>query len=149
MSNAPSSLSIRQAKQRDVEQFSAVPLSSDEDLLRGSPAWIARSFKTGQCVTLRVKDGHFGGWHIHTFARYFAEHEGTRESGAHVHRAAFRVWCADRPDDARIERVEVDVPYKVLPVQFGFTGEKVDPIFYDDINALCESERARLGHCEG
>jgi hypothetical protein len=59
------------------------------------------------------------------------------------------VWCADRPDDARIERVEVDVPYKVLPVQFGFTGEKVDPIFYDDINALCESERVRLGHCEG
>ena len=50
-------LSIREAKQRDAEQFSAAVLSSDEDLLRGSPAWIARSFATGQCVSLRVKDG--------------------------------------------------------------------------------------------
>lgn len=26
---------------------------------------------------------------------------------------------------------------------------RVDPLHVDDINALCESERARLGHCDG
>lgn len=41
------------------------------------------------------------------------------------------------------------MPYKVLPVQFRPMDEKVDPLHVDDINALCESERARLGHCDG
>ena len=55
----------------------------------------------------------------------------------------------ERIAQACIERIEVDVPYKVPPVQFGFAEEKVDPIFFDDLNALCESERARLGYCDG
>lgn len=94
MSKAASSLSIRQAKQRDAEQFSAAVLSSDEDLLRGSPVWVARSFKTGQCVTLRVKDGFFGGWQIHAFARHFAECEGgSRAWRSHPSRRLSRVVC--------------------------------------------------------
>lgn len=140
--------SVRDARLRDVEQFSAVSLSTDEGLLGIWPVWIARSFATGQCATMRVRDGHFGGWHIHEFARHFALREGPRDQGDHVYRASFRVWCADRPN-AQVDPVVVIVPYKVLPVQFQYAQEKVDPLHVDSINALCESERARLGSCDG
>ena len=149
MRNAPPTFSAREARQRDAKQFSAAVLSMDEDLFRGSPVWIARSFAAGQCVTLRVRDGHFAGWHIHEFARYFARCEGSREPGDHDQRVAFRVWCADRPDDARLERVEVDVPYTVLPVRFRPMEERVDPLHVDNVNALVASERARLGCSDG